>query len=83
MLKVFTNVVDNYSSCFKILESEVLQRGTGNPVTTTFVYVYLVVLPVITIMSEWQFVHLCARMYGYIFLEFKNISLHVSRKLQK
>ena len=54
----------------------------------TFKYVYLViliqhVLPIITIMTVWQFAHLGTHMYGYMLLTFKKFCVDISRDIQK
>ena len=77
----------------KFRKAKFCREVLGNPVTTmfsylTFIYVYLVVLiqhvlPVITIMAVWQFVHLGTHMYGYMLLAFKRLCLDISRKIQK
>ena len=77
----------------KFRKAKFCREVLGNPVTTmfsylTFIYVYLAVLiqhvlPVITIMAVWQFVHLGTHMYGYMLLAFKKLCLDISRKIQK
>ena len=54
----------------------------------TIIYVYLVVLiqhvlPGITIMVVWKFVHLGTHMCGYMLLAFKKFCVDISRKTQK
>ena len=64
----------------------------GNPIAAmflhlTFMNVYLIaliqyVLPVITVMPVYQYVHLVARMYNCVLLAFKTFCVDISRKTQ-
>ena len=90
MLKIFPNVVGNCSSYVKILEIQVLQRGTRQSIHNN-VFIFNFYVSIISFLNTkcppsdhhngcMATVYLGTRMYGYMLLAFKTFCVESSKK---